>query len=178
MGHWVRSYLPNCSGDGRWSCSTKVIPRMAIHFHPLDAKPLTTLEQASKLSAHKSGGQSWGSMEQNDYLLFNHLPLSLQYMSNFVKDWRSFQRRWVTLGWWLTGIAPSGTRGPQKVLGSNPIMCQVKHLLALWQWAWLDLGLSAACQVGCASKNKSKKGFGLSMLKACSDMSKVKGCVF
>jgi hypothetical protein len=26
--------------------------KMPIHFHPLDAKPLTTLEQESKLSAH------------------------------------------------------------------------------------------------------------------------------
>lgn len=31
--------------------------------------------------------------KQNDYLLFNHLPLSLQPMSNFVKDSTSFQRR-------------------------------------------------------------------------------------
>jgi hypothetical protein len=129
MGHWVRRiFLPNCSGDGRWSSSTKVTARIPIHFHPLDPKPLTTLEQARKLSAHKSGGESWGSMEQNDYLLFN-LPLSLQYMSNFVKDWTSFEIRWVTLGWWLAGIAPSRTWGPQKVLGSNLVMCR-------WNTCW------------------------------------------
>jgi hypothetical protein len=143
MGHWVRRFfLPNCSWDWRWSCSNKVTPRMPIHFHPLDAKPLTTLEQASKLSAHKSGGESWGSMEQHDNLLFN-VPLSLQYMSNFVKDSTSFQRRWVNLGWWLAGIAPSGSRGPQEVVGSIPVMCR-------WNTCWPsgnELDLTWGCQL-------------------------------
>jgi hypothetical protein len=131
------------------------------------------LEQASKLSAHKSGGESWGSMEQNDYLLFN-LPLSLQYMSNFVKDWRSFQRRWVYPKVMARWYSPFWDPRTTKSLGFKPSDVQVKHLLALWQW---DSGLSTACQVGCASKNKSRKGFGLSMLKASSNMSKVKDCL-
>jgi hypothetical protein len=74
--------------------------------------------------------------------------------------------------WYSPFWDPGTTKGP----GFKPSDVKVKHLLALWQWASLDLGLSTACQVGCASKNKSKKGFGLSMLKACSNMSKVKGC--
>lgn len=114
---------------------------------------------------------------QNDYLLFNDLPLSLQYMCNFVKDWRSFQWRWVTLGWWLAGIAPSGTQGAQKVLGSNPVMCR-------WNTCWPsgnEVDLTWGCQLLVRSvvlpKNKSKKGFGLSLvIKASSNMSKVKGC--
>jgi hypothetical protein len=113
MGHWVRRiYLPNCSGDGRWSCSTKVTPRMLIHFHTLDAKPLTTLEQVRKLSAQKSGGESWGSKITTYFSTIFHWAcntcptlLRIEHLSKEI-GYPRVLARWYS---------PFGTRGPQKV---------------------------------------------------------------
>jgi hypothetical protein len=88
---------------------------------------------------HKSGGESWGSKITTYFSTIFHWAcntcptlLSIEHLSNEI-GYPRVMARWYS---------PYGTRGPQKVLGSNLSDVHVKHLLALWQWAWLDLGLS------------------------------------
>jgi hypothetical protein len=75
----------------------------------------------------------------------------------------------------LTGIAPSGTPGSQKVLGSNPVVCMVKLLFAP-----LPMSVTWGCQLlvrlgllWCLKRKKFKMGslIFLTQNKRCSDPS-------